>query len=432
MKKNSGVCVFFSLFLLQVAALLFTCGCSDSDHGEGPEVDLVLEVISGDNQTGQASRSLAEQVTVAVRAAGGEAAPGVSVRFEVTAGGGSLFRASEVTDDAGQASVSWTLGSPPVWNRMKAEAGGSVGYARAWAEPGVPPPLELVCQAPADSASEDLAFWPGRGLFLGSPGAILQLAAPGAGLVELALTGQQISNPVGIAFGAAGDLYACENDTVSGTAVKQITPSGVCSTLSSGFQRTPFSLPNSIALHGSGDLYLSVTCDGRIYRISSQDGSTSVFLSVSGPNGLAFNADDSYLYFTTEHAGLFCGQPGPPGGLYRVAVSPEGEADPIEPEPLVEGFALAGDGLVFDGEGNLYVVFTVLGDGGLGALLTSAVFVYTEDGRFNRYFSVSLLGDILTNIEFGVAPFDPSSLYTYGFTGRVYRVETGIPGLALP
>jgi sugar lactone lactonase YvrE len=288
-----------------------------------------------------------------------------------------------------------------------------------------------LCQAPADTASEDLAFWPGRGLFLGSPGAILHLAGPGADLVELSLTGGQILNPVGIAFGASGDLFACENDSVSGTAVKRITPSGVCSTLSSGFQGTPFSLPNSIAIHGSGDLYLSVTCDGRIYRISSLTGSTSVFLSVPGPNGLAFNADDSYLYFTTEHAGLFCGQPGLPGGLYRVPLSPEGEAaGPIE--ALVEGFALAGDGLVFDSEGNLYVVFTVLGDGGLGALLTSAVFVYTEDGRFNQYFSVRLPGDILTNAEFGAEPFDPYSLYAYGFTGRVYRAEVGIQGLARP
>ena len=38
----------------------------------------------------------------------------------------------------------------------------------------------------------------------------------------------------------------------------------------------------------------------------------------------------------------------------------------------------------------------------------------------------------ITNIAFGLEPFDPHSLYCYGFTGRLYRVEVGIRGRLLP
>jgi hypothetical protein len=69
----------------------------------------------------------------------------------------------------------------------------------------------------------------------------------------------------------------------------------------------------------------------------------------------------------------------------------------------------------------------------LGAGLKSGVFVYTPDGSFNEFFSVNILqAEIITNIAFGVEPFDPGSLYCYGFTGRLYRVEVGIQGRALP
>jgi hypothetical protein len=41
-------------------------------------------------------------------------------------------------------------------------------------------------------------------------------------------------------------------------------------------------------------------------------------------------------------------------------------------------------------------------------------------------------GDIITNVAFGAEPFDPYSLYCYGFTGKLYRVGVGIKGRPLP
>lgn len=417
------------LSILAVLLIAAGCGCSDKDDS-APRT--VVEVASGDGQTGRAGSTLAKPLTVLVRSEDGHPVAGATVSFRVTAGGGSLDRNSAVTDEAGTASVSWTLGSPPVWNRVRAETQGSSVEARAWAEPGPEPSKELLAMGPAGTESEGLAFWQGRGLFLGSPGALLNLAEPGAVLAGVALTGESLLSPVGLAFAPTGDLFVCENDAAKGGSIKRISPSGVCTVLTDGYRGVAFSLPNSLAVDVAGDLLLAATCDNSIYRVSTEDGSTERVLSIPGPNGLALDAEGSHLYFTTEDTALFCGRPGSlGGGLYRVAM--EGDGTPDAAEPLVENFALAGDGLAFDSEGNLYVVFTSLKESGLSGLVTSAIYVLTPDGRFNRYASVPLLaGEIFTNVAFGVDPFDPDSLYAYGFTGKVYRLRVGIRGLPLP
>jgi sugar lactone lactonase YvrE len=323
------------------------------------------------------------------------------------------------------------MGAPPVRNRLRASAGRDAVEFTAWAGPGEEPVLELVFQGEPGVASEDLAFEEGRGLFLGSPGAILNLADPAAGVVEMTLTGEGIESPAGIAFGPNGDLYVCEN-AESGTSVKRIEPSGRCEVLSEGFAGRPFALPNHIAVHSSGEIYLSSTCDGRIYRISPETGETTEFLAIPGPNGLAFDAEEAYLYILTENPAVFCiPSPGVAAGLYRLPLGQPGGL-----ETLVEGFALAGDGLAFDEEGNLYTVFSGDIRGRPGGFDDSGVFVYTPDAPdrpIQAFFTVDVLeGEILTNIAFGVEPFDPYSLYCYGFTGKLYRVEVGIRGRVLP
>lgn len=422
--------------LVTLAILTFLPAPACHNYGGGPTFlppgePAVLEIFSGDDQTGGTGQELSEPLSVRVLTQEGEAAADVTVRFEVTAGGGSLSTSTAVTDMTGIASVGWTLGAPPVWNRVRAEARGNEVDFNAWAEPGTPPELDLVYEAPAGASSEDLAFWPGRGLFLGSPGAILHAAAPGTNLTELILTGEEILGPVGITFGPAGDLYACEHVRPECASVKRIAPSGACTIISDGYEGDPFALPNYMAVDGSGEIYLSASCADMIYRISPLDGETEEFLSIPGPNGLAFDDDYDYLYITNENPALFCSGPFIPAGLFRVAIGPDGE--PGEIETLVDGFAIAGDGLAFDMEGNLYAVFTgIQGCGGMEGLLKSGVFVYSPDGRFSEFFSVDMPGDIITNIAFGADPFDPYSLYGYGFTGRLYRAEVGIEGQPLP
>ena len=429
MKAVPGVNCTRIMVVLGILGMLAVVGCSD-ETPSSPEISVFVEKISGDAQDGETGRELAEQIVVSVYDTEGRGIEGATVSFEVTGGGGTVSASSVATDPNGKASVRWTLGAPPVWNRLRASAGGDAVEFTAWANPGERPALDVVLPGGGlDFAYEDLAFEEGRGLFLGSPGAILNIPAPGASPVELELTGEAIQSPAGIAFGPSGDLYVCENSAPSGS-VKRIHPSGLSEILSQGFEDEPFALPNYIAVASSGEIYLSSTCDGKIYKISPADGETTEFLSIPGPNGIAFDAQERYLYILTENPAVFCfPSPSVWGGLFRVPIEPDGK--PGELETLVEGFALAGDGLAFDEEGNLYVVFSVP----LGAGLKSGVFVYTPDGRFNEFFSVNiniLQGDIITNIAFGVEPFDPHSLYCYGFWGKLYRVRVGIRGLPLP
>lgn len=423
MKWVAGVRLSLFLVLFGVVGPLVVAGCSDDNN--------VLEKVGGDGQVGETGRELPEPIVVRVHDADGNAIEGAKVAFAVKGGGGTVAAASVATDSDGLASVRWTLGAPPVWNRVRASAGGGAVDFVAWADPGERPALDLVFQGAGGIPSEDLAFEEARGLFLGSSGAILNIPVPGSSAAEVDLTGETIESPAGIAFGTTGDLYVCENAD-PGKSVKRVQPSGQCGILSEGFGGEPFALPNHIAVHSSGDIYLSSTCDQMIYRISPANGETTEFLPIPGPNGLAFDAREEYLYILTENPAAFCiPSPSVWGGLFRVPLGPGGEAGALE--TLVEGFALAGDGLAFDEEGNLYVVFSGYIERRMGKLFDSGVFVYTPDGRLNEFFTVNILeGDIITNIAFGVEPFDPESLYCYGFTGRLYRVEVGIRGKALP
>jgi|GEM_PF-1799066 len=428
MKKDAGVRLLFLLAMFGVLWAFVVAGCSDDDG----EVPPPLEKVNGDDQVGETGRELPDPVAVRVRDAEGTGVEGATVAFAVTGGGGTLSESSVLTDSDGEASVRWTLGSPPVWNRVRASVEGDDVEFVAWANPGEKPELNVLLQGGGfEFANEDLAFGEGRGLFLGSPGAILNMPAPGASPVEIDLAGESIESPTGIAFGPTGDLYVCEN-AEPGKSVKQVHPSGESGILSEGFAGSPFALPNHMAVHSSGDIYLSSTCDQMIYRISPATGETTEFLSIPGPNGLALDAQEAYLYILTENPAVFCiPNPSVWGGLYRVPLGPGGEAGELE--ALVEGFALAGDGLAFDEEGNLYVVFSGYIDLDFGRLAESSVFVYTPDGRFHEFFGVNVLqGEIITNIAFGAEPFDPESLYCYGFMGRLYRVEVGIAGLPLP
>jgi len=414
--------------LLASACLFAACQEGEGVSDEG----LVLEILGGADQTGAAGRDLPEMLRVRAVRAGGIPLALARVRFAVEAGGGVLSASSVLTNENGEAFVSWTLGPAPVRNRVSARLSGAEVLFQARAEPGAAPEPELVFEGPAGTSSEDLAFRAGRGLLLGTKGGLLQLPAPGEKAVKVPITGEPIEQPVGIAFGRNGNLYVCENAAPpDGAALKQVTPAGACRTLSAGFQGEPFALPNYAAVHSSGEILLTATCDNRIYRISPRDGATSEFLSIPGPNGIAFNADESFLYILTENPLIFCGGQDAPGGLHRVAV--DSDLQPGAIETLVPDFALAGDGLAFDAEGNLFVVFSgILEGGSLERLLTSGIFVYTPDGRFHEFVSVDLPMDIFTNIAFGIPPFDPLSLYAYGFTGRLYRIRVGIPGLGLP
>ena len=80
-----------------------------------------LAINGGDGQTGAAGLALATAPSVIVRDSLGNAVPGATVTFQVTAGGGSLTAATATTDSTGVAHVgSWTLGTLVGANALRA------------------------------------------------------------------------------------------------------------------------------------------------------------------------------------------------------------------------------------------------------------------------------------------------------------------------
>ncbi|HWB35267.1 MAG TPA: hypothetical protein VHA75_04495, partial [Rugosimonospora sp.] len=87
-----------------------------------PPASVVLQ--GGGTQTGAVSTALPTLVTVLVRGGTGTALPGVMVRFDITAGGGTIAGSStysSLTDDAGVATAApWVLGPTAGANTMTA------------------------------------------------------------------------------------------------------------------------------------------------------------------------------------------------------------------------------------------------------------------------------------------------------------------------
>src|SRR5689334_6526002 len=76
-------------------------------------VSVAVTMVSGDAQKGPFAMALPAPLIVSVKTVGGTPLPNVKVNWGVAAGGGSLSSASSLTDQNGNASITWTLGPSP-------------------------------------------------------------------------------------------------------------------------------------------------------------------------------------------------------------------------------------------------------------------------------------------------------------------------------
>ena len=155
------------------------------------------------------------------------------------------------------------------------------------------------------------------------------------------------------------------------------------------------------------------------------------------PNGFAFGSDGS-LYVATENPVLTCGTPGiglgdQLAGVYRAERQGDGFGTPA---PVLARFALIGDGITLDAEGNIYVIFDRFGTSGL----KSGLWVLPAEGGEPVHF-LTATGRLLANPAFGQGAFGETTLYIAliaipPLTGPeavgVERIEVGIPGLPDP
>ncbi|MQA92732.1 MAG: hypothetical protein GEU90_21330 [Gemmatimonas sp.] len=96
-----------ALFL--VATLFAACDDSPTEQELAP-TPTQLQIVSGDQQAAAAGRELPNPLVVRVMNASGQAVGNQIVNFRVTAGGGTLFAGTSLTNPLGVAQERWTLG----------------------------------------------------------------------------------------------------------------------------------------------------------------------------------------------------------------------------------------------------------------------------------------------------------------------------------
>src|SRR5688572_18055279 len=116
------VAVHFGLVLTAVTA---GCGGDVVLPGEGEAASI--EIVDGNEQSGQVGTALPDQVVVQVLDSRDRAVAGQEVTFAIGTGGGSVAPATIETDADGVAAAAWTLGPTPGTQllRVQTPRGGS-------------------------------------------------------------------------------------------------------------------------------------------------------------------------------------------------------------------------------------------------------------------------------------------------------------------
>ena len=118
-------------------------------EGEGPvdpdPVASSIEVVDGAGQSGPVGEPLAQAVVLGVRDGDGETLADVPVTVEVLSGGGSVADGpSFISDSEGRVYVSWTLGTTPGEQSLRASIAGDTALVTAIAHAGVVTLLEKI------------------------------------------------------------------------------------------------------------------------------------------------------------------------------------------------------------------------------------------------------------------------------------------------
>jgi gluconolactonase len=237
--------------------------------------------------------------------------------------------------------------------------------------------------------------------------------------------------PNGLAVDHGGDIWVAES---SPPGLLRMTPAGEITTIFSHCDGESFLFPNDLAFGPDGLLYMTdsgiriedfeqagqirsdwrtVHCDGRVYRIDPRSGEvTKLDDGIGFANGIAFDAaGDLYVSETLR------------GDIYRYRLS----SGPGVPHRERFGNVVARhtadelrgpDGMKFAADGDLYV--TVFGQGD--------VTVLGPDGTVKRRLPTA--GRAPTNLAFG-PPGSRSVYVTETEVGTLEVLDVGVDGLPL-
>ncbi len=100
---NKLSCAFALLLAVAVS------GCGNDSTGPAPD-PVVMAIVSGNEQHALAGQAVSAPLVVSVKTLSGDPVANAKVNWAVESGGGSLSAKSSLTDESGQASVTWTIG----------------------------------------------------------------------------------------------------------------------------------------------------------------------------------------------------------------------------------------------------------------------------------------------------------------------------------
>lgn len=418
---------------LAAATLVTLAACGDDDARVlGATIDAPTTAAAGS----------AVEVTLHVRDDAERAVAGEALTVSVE-GGGSVSPATVETGADGSARVTWTLGPMPIAQALHLDGASFSADAQLVADTApdlTSAPFGEVEAFLADKgttdSTEDLAFSPDGRLVMAAGGTDpgLFAVAPDGSVSAITTSGEAFDHPLGLSFAADGTLYVADGGRDALLAMKD----GVVRKVADRDGDEVFDSPNDVAA-GDGVVFMSDSCTAKLYAIDPASGAVRARVALDpktegGANGIAIAADGA-VWLTTENTAIFCGAEveltAPLGNLYRIPWA-DGAFGPKE--TIATGVGVFGDGLAFDADQNLYVIFDTAQ--GL-ALDESIVFVRragtpSNDPALVRAFATR--GKVYANLAFGRGDFGATSMYlamlqvvlVQGSTRGAERIEVGV------
>lgn len=249
--------------------------------------------------------------------------------------------------------------------------------------------------------------------------------------VSLPTPAETASGVLGMAFDAAGNLYAGHGTGDPSTSgIYRISPDGTFEVLPGSGE---IGFPNYPVFDDGGNLYVTDTIAGAIWRIPP-GGTAEQWLQDEtleglnlpdvpmpfpvGANGIAYRDGDLYVAVTEK------------AHVVRVPVLADGSAG--EPEIVAGGEELAVlDGIALDVNGDIY-----------GAVISQSklVWIDPDDGTITTLATAEEGLDFPASLAFGTQEVDNQTLYVTNYAigppggagPGVVKVDVGVQGLPLP
>ena len=308
-----------------------------------PAAPAALTIVSGNNQSAQAGRELANPIVVQVADAASNPLAGVAVSFSVASGGGSLNQTLVITDGNGQAQAVWTLGTYPGTNTVTATVTGlpAVTFTSSgtlapagpgiitvagstWVFSGAGGPATNAPLAPMWKIAMDAA----GNLFVANGGNYMVFKISTSGVITVVAgngtpgysgdggpaTSAQLWGVVGVAVDSSGNLYITDQ---SNQRIRKVDTSGIITTVAGngnyGYSGDggPATLaqvasPNGLAVDAAGNLYIADSSNNRVRKVTpagvistvvgngvngfAGDGGPAVYARLRNPNAVTFDA----------------------------------------------------------------------------------------------------------------------------------------------